>query len=154
MQELATQPALPYTLVTGKLNVTSQTIQALVKAGLVEVQAEGTYRNVLPEKMAELEGWKKKQLSESQSAIVNSIVEDFRAGVRNTYLIHGVTGSGKTEVYMELIEQMIGMGRQAIMLIPEIALTYQTLVRFYRRFGEKVSVMNSRLSAGERSEPV
>lgn len=102
--------------------------------------------------MAELEGWKKKQLSESQSAIVNSIVEDFRAGVRNTYLIHGVTGSGKTEVYMELIEQMIGMGRQAIMLIPEIALTYQTLVRFYRRFGEKVSVMNSRLSAGERSD--
>lgn len=93
-----------------------------------------------------------KQLSESQSAIVNSIVEDFRAGVRNTYLIHGVTGSGKTEVYMELIEQMIGMGRQAIMLIPEIALTYQTLVRFYRRFGEKVSVMNSRLSAGERSD--
>ncbi len=150
MQELATQPVLPYTLVTGKLNVTSQTIQALEKAALVEVQAEDTYRNVLPERMTELEGWKKKQLSANQSAIVTNIIRDFKAGVRNTYLIHGVTGSGKTEVYMELIEWMRDEGKQAIMLIPEIALTYQTLVRFYQRFGDRVSVINSRLSAGER----
>lgn len=150
MQELATQPVLPYTLVTGKLNVTSQTIQALEKAALVEVQAEDTYRNVLPERMTELEGWKKKQLSANQSAIVTNIIRDFKAGVRNTYLIHGVTGSGKTEVYMELIERMRDEGKQAIMLIPEIALTYQTLVRFYQRFGDRVSVINSRLSAGER----
>ncbi len=150
MQELATQPVLPYTLVTGKLNVTSQTIQTLEKAALVEVQAEDTYRNVLPERMTELEGWKKKQLSANQSAIVTNIIKDFKAGVRNTYLIHGVTGSGKTEVYMELIERMRDEGKQAIMLIPEIALTYQTLVRFYQRFGDRVSVINSRLSAGER----
>ena len=150
MQELVTQPVLPYTLVTGKLNVTSQTIQALEKAALVEVQAEDTYRNVLPERMTELEGWKKKQLSANQSAIVTNIIKDFKAGVRNTYLIHGVTGSGKTEVYMELIERMRDEGKQAIMLIPEIALTYQTLVRFYQRFGDRVSVINSRLSAGER----
>ncbi len=152
MQELARQPALPQPLVTGKLNVTGQTIQALEKAELIEVQAEGTYRNVLPEKIAVLNSWQKKQLSESQQAIVDSILHDFRADVRRTYLIHGVTGSGKTEVYMELIEQMMVEGRQAIMLIPEIALTYQTLMRFYRRFGDRVSVMNSRLSAGERSD--
>ena len=152
MQELARQPALPQPLVTGKLNVTGQTIQALEKAGLIEVQAEGTYRNVLPENIEVLNSWQKKQLSESQQAIVDSILHDFRADVRRTYLIHGVTGSGKTEVYMELIEQMMVEGRQAIMLIPEIALTYQTLMRFYRRFGDRVSVMNSRLSAGERSD--
>ncbi|MDE7184651.1 MAG: primosomal protein N' [Lachnospiraceae bacterium] len=152
MQELAGQPVLPHALVTGKLNVTSQTIQALEKAGLIEVQAEGAYRNVLPENMAGLNSWKKKQLSGNQRAIVDSIMYDFRTGVCGTYLLHGVTGSGKTEVYMELIEQMIEEGRQAIMLIPEIALTYQTLVRFYQRFGDKVSVMNSRLSAGERSD--
>lgn len=152
MQELARQPALPQPLVTGKLNVTGQTIQALEKAGLIEVQAEGTYRNVLPENIAALNSWEKKQLSESQQAIVDSILYDFKTDVRRTYLIHGVTGSGKTEVYMELIEQMMDEGRQAIMLIPEIALTYQTLVRFYRRFGDRVSVMNSRLSAGERSD--
>ena len=152
MQELARQPALPQPLVTGKLNVTGQTIQALEKAELIEVQAEGTYRNVLPENIAVLNSWQKKQLSESQQAIVDSILHDFRADVRRTYLIHGVTGSGKTEVYMELIEQMMVEGRQAIMLIPEIALTFQTVMRFYRCFGDRVSVMNSRLSAGERSD--
>ena len=152
MHELARQPALPHTLVTGKLNVTAQTIQALEKAGFIEVQAEGTYRKVLPENIAAINNWQKKQLSEHQRAIVDSIMQDFKADVRRTYLIHGVTGSGKTEVYMELIEQMMDEGRQAIVLIPEIALTYQTLVRFYRRFGDRVSVMNSRLSAGERSD--
>ena len=152
LKQVVRQPALPQPLVTGKLNVTGQTIQALEKAGLIEVQAEGTYRNVLPENIAVLNSWQKKQLSESQQAIVDSILHDFRADVRRTYLIHGVTGSGKTEVYMELIEQMMVEGRQAIMLIPEIALTYQTLMRFYRRFGDRVSVMNSRLSAGERSD--
>lgn len=150
MRELAAQPVLPQTLVTGKLNVTTQTIQALEKAGLIEVQTEDTYRNALPEKLS-VSG-SKKQLSENQGRIVDSIADDFKAGVRQTYLIHGVTGSGKTEVYMELIERIIAEGRQAIMLIPEIALTYQTLVRFYQRFGERVSVMNSRLSAGERSD--
>lgn len=158
MRELAAQPALPQSLITGKLNVTSQTIQALEKAGLIEVQTEDVYRNIyksaLPEKLFSPSkgGWQKKQLSENQGRIVDSIAADFRAGVRRTYLIHGVTGSGKTEVYMELIERIIAEGRQAVMLIPEIALTYQTLVRFYQRFGDRVSVMNSRLSAGERSD--
>ena len=71
-------------------------------------------------------------------------------GIHKTYLLHGVTGSGKTEVYMELIADLIKNGRQAIVLIPEIALTYQTVMRFYGRFGERVSIMNSRLSKGER----
>lgn len=61
-----------------------------------------------------------------------------------------VTGSGKTEVYMEMIRTVVDQGKQAIVLIPEIALTYQTVMRFYRCFGDRVSIMNSRLSAGER----
>lgn len=157
MRELAATPVLPQTLVTGKLNITAQTIQAVQKAGLIEIQEEGTYRNALSEKLAGSvsQGWQKKakaQLSRNQAAIVDSIAGDFSAGIRQTYLIHGVTGSGKTEVYMELIERIIAEGRQTIVLIPEIALTYQTLVRFYQRFGDRVSVMNSRLSAGERSD--
>ncbi len=67
-------------------------------------------------------------------------------------LLYGVTGSGKTEVYMELIEEMRRRGRQTILLIPEISLTYQNLVRFYDRFGERVACVNSRLSEGERYE--
>jgi len=157
MRELAVQPVLPQTLITGKLNITSQTIQALQKAGLVEVQTQDMYRSALPEELTVSDQGRrqkkeKKQLSENQARIVDSIAADFRAGIRQTYLIHGVTGSGKTEVYMELIERVIAEGRQAVMLIPEIALTYQTLVRFYQRFGDRVSVMNSRLSAGERSD--
>ena len=61
---------------------------------------------------------------------------------------HGVTGSGKTEVYIEMIRRAAACGKQAIVLIPEIALTYQTVMRFYRSFGDRVSIMNSRLSAG------
>jgi len=65
-------------------------------------------------------------------------------------LLHGVTGSGKTEVYIEMIRRVVEGGRQAVVLIPEIALTFQTVMRFYRCFGELVSIMHSRLSAGER----
>ena len=73
-------------------------------------------------------------------------------GARRVSLIHGITGSGKTEVYIRIIERIVAEGRQAIMLIPEIALTYQTLLRFYRHFGDRVSVMNSTLSEGEKSD--
>lgn len=81
---------------------------------------------------------------------MQEILKEYDSEKRGTYLIHGITGSGKTEVYMELIEQIVARGRQAIVLIPEIALTYQTVMRFYRRFGNRVSVMNSTLSAGEK----
>lgn len=149
MRELAVSDTLPQLLVTGKLGVTTQTIQSLEKAQLLEVTQESVYRN--PVKMKETTQ-SKKQLSEEQQRIVTEIFDEFSMGIRDSYLLHGVTGSGKTEVYMELIERIIGEGKQAIVLIPEIALTYQTLFRFYQRFGDRVSVMNSKLSAGERSD--
>ena len=155
MNELAIQPALPQTLVANKLNIAASTINSLQKAGLIEVQAENTYRNALPQNIDN--GWQKqnsgkKMLSSAQQSIVSEIIRDFQNDNYGTYLIHGVTGSGKTEVYMEIIDKVIAQGKQAIVLIPEIALTYQTLIRFYQRFGERVSVMNSKLSQGERSD--
>lgn len=153
MEALSAQSMLPQSLVTGKLNITTQTIQSLKKEGLIEVKSEDFYRNPLPNQITK--GWQKhpaRQLSANQSEIVDSIAHDFEMGIRQTYLLHGVTGSGKTEIYMELIDRVIACGQQAIMLIPEISLTYQTLVRFYQRFGDRVSVMNSKLSAGERSD--
>ncbi len=149
MRELSKSDTLPQLLVTGKLGVTTQTIQSLEKAGHLTVTQESVYRNPVKLKEAAMS---KKQLSEEQQRIVTEIFDEFQMGIRDTYLLHGVTGSGKTEVYMELIERVIGEGRQAIVLIPEIALTYQTLFRFYQRFGDRVSVMNSKLSAGERSD--
>ena len=84
-----------------------------------------------------------------QPQAIAALAEGFEKGLKAQTLL-GVTGSGKTEVYMQLIGEMIKRGRQAIVLIPEIALTYQTLLRFYQRFGDRVSVMNSTLSPGEK----
>ena len=81
---------------------------------------------------------------------MDTIIADYDNGDYKTYLLHGVTGSGKTEVYLEAIEHVLNKGRQVIVLIPEIALTFQTVQRFYHRFGDKVSIMNSRMSKGER----
>ncbi len=138
---------IPYELATGKLNVTAATIKSLADQGIIRVESEDYYRNPV--------GDVKKQeksitLSEEQQGISDRVIADFDNGIRDTYLIHGITGSGKTEVYIDMIHKMISRGKQAIVLIPEIALTYQTLMRFYRHFGERVSVMNSTLSAGEK----
>ncbi len=89
-------------------------------------------------------------LNPDQQRIVDCFCQDYGQGDRTPYLIHGITGSGKTEVYMAMIEHVLGQGRQAIILIPEIALTYQTVMRFYAKFGRRICVMHSRLSAGER----
>ena len=149
LKELLVQETIPYEWVTGKLGVSAQTVKSLEKAGVARVMSTLSYRN--PVKSAsKAESGELLSLSEEQQGIVADVMQDFSAGRPGTYLIHGITGSGKTEVYIRLIEEMIGMGKQAIVLIPEIALTYQTLLRFYRRFGDRVSVMNSTLSPGEK----
>ena len=83
---------------------------------------------------------------------MEEIGKERAAGIAGQYFIYGITGSGKTEVYMQLIEECLNDGKSAILLIPEIALTYQNLQRFYKRFGKKVAVMHSKLSDGEKYE--
>ncbi len=90
------------------------------------------------------------ELNAEQQKIADCFCQQYDEGSRTPWLIHGITGSGKTEVYMAMIEHVLKRGKEVIVLIPEIALTYQTVMRFYRRFGEKICVMHSRLSAGER----
>ena len=147
LKVLAGDEEIPYSLLTGKLHISASTINSLKKAGMVEETSELTYRNPLKEQGMAKE---RKILSDSQQRIVDSIWEDYEKGIRKTYLIHGITGSGKTEVYMALIEKVIREGKAVIMLIPEIALTFQTVMRFQRRFGDRVSILNSTLSAGEK----
>ena len=147
LQELADQDSIPYEWVTGKLGVSAQTIQSLERAGALRVVSRESYRN--PVKLENVEE-QQKALSASQQAVVDGVLADIDKGTPGTYLLHGITGSGKTEVYLKLIEKVVERGRQAVVLIPEIALTYQTLLRFYRRFGDRVSVMNSTLSPGEK----
>ena len=147
LQELLTEEELPYELVTGKLHVSAATLNSLVNQGAITIESESSYRNPVSLNVTAQSG---PELSEEQRYIKEQILSDYDKNIRNTYLIHGITGSGKTLVYLALIEEMIKRGKQCIVLIPEIALTYQTLLRFYKRFGERVSVMNSSLSQGER----
>lgn len=147
LEELCRESELPYELVTGKLNVSPATLRSLMTQGVITVESENYYRNPVKLETARETGL---QLSEEQEAVRREVLSDYDQGIRRTYLIHGITGSGKTEVYLSLIEGMINRGKQCIVLIPEIALTYQTLLRFYKRFGDRVSVINSTLSAGEK----
>lgn len=139
---------IPYGWITAKLNVSAATLGSLEKAGVIKIVSTQHYRN--PVRIDRDDAHYNKKLSEAQQTIVDEVVRDFDEGVRKTYLLHGITGSGKTEVYMELIDSFLERGKQAVVLIPEIALTYQTLIRFYSRFGDRVSVMNSSLSPGEK----
>lgn len=139
--------SLEYSFVTGKLSVSAATIRALEQSGFIEVITQNGYRNPVEHMSVDTYD---KVLNAAQQSVVDAIQGDIASGLRNTYLIKGVTGSGKTEVYMELIAHCIQSGRQAIVLIPEIALTYQTVMRFFARFGNRVSIINSRLSNGER----
>ena len=149
LKEMLADPEgrLPYELVTGKLNVSAAVLKSLADHGVIRIEQEKYYRN--PVRTVDAVSMDK-VLSEEQQNIVDTITEDYDNGLRKTYLVHGITGSGKTEVYIAAIEKIVQRGKQAIVLIPEIALTYQTLMRFYRHFGDRVSVMNSALSQGEK----
>ncbi|MBQ7360317.1 MAG: primosomal protein N' [Lachnospiraceae bacterium] len=147
LTELLEYGQLPHSLVTTKLNVSSATIKSLENQGVITLEIENTYRQPIH---LDAQNGEKRLLSPAQSHIVEQIIGQYDQGIKTTSVIHGITGSGKTEVYMELIAQIIARGKQAIVLIPEIALTYQTVVRFYKRFGNRVSVMNSTLSPGEK----
>ena len=144
---LLDQPVLEYDLAVKKLHITLPVIRALEEQGVLALESEQVYRNPVRGSRREAP---EITFTPEQQAAVSRFEQDYRAGKRETYLLYGVTGSGKTEVYMEMIRQVVKLGKQAIVLIPEIALTYQTVMRFYRYFGQRVSIMNSRLSAGER----
>lgn len=147
LRALIEEPHIEQSLITGKLNISTATIKSLEKDGLIEISSERTYRN--PVANLKRQG-KQIALNQNQQAVVDAIMADYEMQKYGTYLVKGVTGSGKTEVYMELIAKVLKKGKQAIVLIPEIALTYQTVMRFYNRFGDRVSIINSRLSDGER----
>lgn len=132
---------------TTKLNIPPAVIRSLENMELLKIQVDTVYRNPVHVKASRQQAV---TLNPEQQHVVEGIREEWEKETPRPCLIHGVTGCGKTEIYMELIAGVLKEGKQAIVLIPEIALTYQTVMRFYRRFGERISVMNSRLSPGER----
>lgn len=148
LRELISEKELDYSLCIKKLNVSAAFIRKLETDGIISIESKVAYRN--PVTGYNRDNFVKNELNEEQRAVSTAIKRDIDAGFAKSCLIYGVTGSGKTEVYMDVIDHVIAKGKQVIMLIPEIALTYQTVKRFYMRFGNRISIMNSRLSKGER----
>ncbi|MGN1084723.1 MAG: DEAD/DEAH box helicase, partial [Lachnospiraceae bacterium] len=146
LEELRDKSEADYGETLQKLDISAATVEAVCRDGILTVREETKYRNTAKG----VRTVKRPELNEEQKKAAEAVWRDYCGGKRGTYLLFGVTGSGKTEVYLELIERVIEQGKQAIMLIPEISLTFQTVRRFYERFGERVSVLHSRLSAGER----
>ena len=123
-------------------NVSS--ITSLANKGLIKTISREVYRyndNTIENKHTVF-------LNEEQSKVVKEVIDNLNTN--NTYLLKGVTGSGKTEVYMHIIKEVIDRGMQAIMLVPEISLTPQIVSRFRQRFNDEVAVLHSGLSDGER----
>ena len=151
LNELRDETSIPYSLVTGKLNIAASTLKAMEKEQVIAIDEEELYRNVLDHSQASDSIEKHREIpNQEQQNAIDKVIGDYKSGNPGTYLLKGVTGSGKTLVYIEMIDEMLRMGKQAIVLIPEIALTYQTVKRFRQRFGNQVTIMNSRLSKGER----
>lgn len=131
-----------------KAAVTDSPIHTLLQKGILVEQRRQEKRDVF-----QLEDYTPTQPfypTSEQAQALTLLREEEQKAQKRPVLLHGVTGSGKTEIYMQLIEHVIMAGKQAIVLVPEISLTPQIMERFISRFGKRVSVTHSRLSLGER----
>lgn len=148
LKELLEKKRLDSVQASKKLGATSAVIKKMQEQGIIRIEYDEILRNSMD--TSDIPAENQMLLTQEQEIAVQQIREEWEKQSPRPVLIEGVTGSGKTQVYMKLIEWTISRGEQAIVLIPEIALTYQTVRRFYARFGDKVSVINSRQSQGER----
>ncbi|MGN0433314.1 MAG: primosomal protein N', partial [Bilifractor sp.] len=134
--------------VTGTLKITPESLRSLEREGVISVRSADLTRT--PDDLQEPE--EKEEpciLTAEQSRVCSGILREWE-GANRPCLIRGVTGSGKTLVYMDLMEKVLKEGRQVILLIPEIALSWQNVKRFRSRFGNAVTILNSKMSKGER----
>lgn len=131
-----------------QLKTTDHTIHALKKKGCLESYQIEVYRD--PYQDREFPTTEALPLTNQQAAAIKPMKEKVKNGEHDVFLLHGITGSGKTEIYLQVIQDVIAKGKEAIMLVPEISLTPQMVKRFKGRFGSNVAVMHSALSAGEK----
>ena len=131
-----------------EMGLSRSSLDALIKKGYVEKYDAEVERDPFANRIFEQE--KKRELTDDQQRAFTAIKHHINSDEERTFLLHGVTGSGKTEVYLQTIEEVLNKGKEAMMLVPEIALTPQMVLRFKRRFGDDVAVLHSGLSKGER----
>ncbi|WP_431088034.1 primosomal protein N' [Paenibacillus sp. 8b26] len=139
---------LPLKEVMTSLSVSAATVKALEDKGYVVLEDVEVFRD--PYRGRNFKPTQPLPLTEEQQYVYERIIRQLDTREQGAYLLHGVTGSGKTEIYLQTIQRCIEQNRQAIVLVPEISLTPQMVERFKGRFGDQVAVMHSRLSGGER----
>lgn len=123
-------------------------LAALEKKGIIKLYKQEAERS--PIGSSELTAEEPRSLTKEQQVVFDTLAESMESGLSETFLLRGVTGSGKTEVYMHLIAHAILKGKTAIVLVPEISLTPLMTKRFVSRFGKRVAILHSALSLGER----
>lgn len=139
--------SLPVAELLHKTETSKAALDSLAKKGLVEIfekEVDRRYKEHYEEKHQEF------VLTEQQKKVLEEVSPKIQQSVFQTYLLHGVTGSGKTQIYIELAKIALEQKKSVLILVPEISLTPQITSRFYNNFGELVTVLHSRMSAGER----
>jgi len=141
---------LTITELTKQIKASTSLFRTLERRGFIKITRSAAIRNPLSyQPVAPTQPYTlNPPQSEALSAILNVLQSEDES--KQNFLLHGVTGSGKTEVYMQAIDHVLGKGKSVIVLVPEISLTPQTASRFIGRFGERVALLHSRLSDGER----
>ncbi|GAB6088304.1 primosomal protein N' [Alkaliphilus crotonatoxidans] len=130
------------------LNITRSPLNSLIQKGMVTIIEVEIKRDPLVDQP--VEAYPKHIPSKEQQAIIDEISKALQQQRPAGFLLHGITGSGKTEIYLQLIEEVLRLGKQGIILVPEIALTPQTVERFKGRFKDGIALLHSNLSEGER----
>ena len=124
--------------------ISNSSVKTLLCKGIIKEVKKERYRLM----GGELEKENKKVLTKDQNDVINKIITN--KDLPKTFLLHGVTGSGKTLVYLEIVEYMLKLGKNVVFLIPEISLTPQMIEQFRSRFGDDIAILHSRLSEGEK----
>jgi primosomal protein N' (replication factor Y) len=130
------------------LNTSSSAIKGLVKKGMLREEEVEVYRD--PYENRVFERTQALPLTPEQAIAITPVLQTIEENLHQVFLLYGVTGSGKTEVYLQSIQRVLEKGKEAIVLVPEISLTPQMVKRFKGRFGDEVAVMHSGLSTGEK----
>ena len=135
--------------VTLSTGVAVQTVRTLENKGVISISDEPYYRSVthnIPKKEAKIE------LTDEQEKVYKGLIAEIKSKNPRTSLLFGVTGSGKTSVYLKLVDYVLSKNKTAVVMVPEIALTPQTLSIFYSKYGDEVAVFHSSLSNGQRMD--
>ncbi len=151
LEALMEKGSLDGEAVSKDLKVSAASWKPMEEQGVFRIEGKIRYRNPLEQMFPEREQADPLVLNSEQQAVCGGIREEW-SGQNRPVLLQGVTGSGKTAVYIQLIREMLEQGKDCIVLIPEIALTWQTVRRFYRQFGSQVTLLHSRMTPAERSD--